>query len=83
MIASFLELGLALGGRVSNDGLSRLQAPVEQYAAKLDQLLEPVCAPVDRWVLHHLARAESRLPGLGQFFHHHRQKGGSYYVSSE
>lgn len=83
MIASFMELGLALGGRVEGSCLAPLAAPAQRGAAALGRLLEPVCAPVDRWVLHRLAWAQARLPRPRQLFRRHRRKGGSEHVSSQ
>ena len=83
MIASFMELGLALGGRVEGSCLAPLAAPAQRGAAALGRLLEPVCTPVDRWVLHRLAWAQARLPQPRQLFRRHRRKGGSEHVSSQ
>lgn len=58
MVASFLELGLALGGRVQNPVVDRLRQPLDTGMNAAGGLLEPVLSKLDGRIVNGLDRLE-------------------------
>ena len=62
MIAAFMELGLALGGRIQSQWVAQLKGPLGYAVEKVGDLLMPVGSVVDDWVVDHLIMVEQHLP---------------------